>query len=111
MRTARAPRNVLSQRLVGPNSAAMARTAGAIDDDGHVAWTRSADVPRRHADLHGDVQRHRYRHRHRSRERAWLTITGVAAGMATVTVTATDGNRGAYAMQTIAVTVQRRRLS
>ena len=34
-----------------------------------------------------------------------LTITGVAAGMATVTVTATDA-AGAYAMQTIAVTVE-----
>ena len=34
-----------------------------------------------------------------------LTITGVAAGMATITVTATDA-AGAYAMQTIMVTVE-----
>ena len=34
-----------------------------------------------------------------------LTITGVAAGMATITVTATD-MAGAYAMQTIMVTVE-----
>ena len=34
-----------------------------------------------------------------------LTITGVAAGSATITVTATDA-AGAYAMQTIAVTVE-----
>ena len=34
-----------------------------------------------------------------------VTITGVAAGMATITVTATDA-AGAYAMQTIMVTVE-----
>ena len=44
------------------------------------------------------------RHRHGGLDMGMVTITGVAEGMATITVTASDP-MGAYAMQTIMVTV------